>query len=263
MHQFVDKNQFKQRFGDDHFFEEYEQYAARLKPFVADTAFIMHYALTKGKKIMFEGAQGTLLDIDHGTYPFVTSSNTTAGAVCTGLGIAPKHVKNVLGVTKAYKTRVGNGPFPTELIEGEGKKLAEVGKEFGATTGRARRVGWFDAVLGKYAVMVNGTDSLALTKLDVFNGMKKLKICTSYKYHGKELNSCPTDSSTLEKVEPVYEEFDGWWDDITKMRSFEALPANAKKYISRIEQLLGVPVSLLSVGPGREQTIVIKPDFLL
>jgi len=262
MHQLVDKQGFKSRFEEEYFYDDYAKYGERLKPFVTDSTYVMDYALRKGRRVLFEGAQGTLLDIDHGTYPYVTSSSCVSGGICTGLGIAPKYVLNVMGVSKAYTTRVGNGPFPTELHDSTGKKLASAGKEFGATTGRARRVGWFDAVIGRYSVMINGITSIALTKLDVFNGMKRIRVCTGYKYKGKTIKNFTTDLKVLDGVEPIYETLDGWWDDLTKIKSYAALPNNAKKYISRIQSLLGVPVSILSVGPSREQTIVIKPDFL-
>lgn len=263
MHQLVDKELFKERYEKEFFYEEYAAFAEKLKPFIADTSFIMDYALRKGKKVLFEGAQGTLLDIDHGTYPYVTSSNVISGAVCTGLGIPPKYVTNVLGVIKAYTTRVGAGPFPTELHDNLGNHLAKVGKEFGSTTGRARRVGWFDAVVGRYAVMVNGVSSIALTKLDVFNGMKQIKICTAYKYKGKQMKNFPTDPKILESVEPMYETFEGWWEDVNKIKSVDALPSNAKKFVKKIESLLGVPSSIISVGPDREHTIIAKPELLL
>ena len=203
-----------------------------------------------------------MLDIDFGTYPFVTSSSATAGGVCTWLGIAPKKVQSVLGVCKAYKTRVGMGPFPTEIIGGIGEKIQKSGKEFGATTGRQRRIGWFDALVGKYAVMINGIDSIAITKLDVFTAINKLKICVAYKYKGGIIDNFTTNIQVLQNCQPVYEEFDGWWDDITKVRTYEQLPNNAKKYLRRIEDLLKVPISIVSVGPRREQTIVVRNEFL-
>lgn len=262
MHQLLDKKYFRSRFGDDPFFEEYAKYAEKLRPYVENTAYVMDYAFQKNKRILFEGAQAALLDIDHGTYPFVTSSNCTAGGICTGLGIPPSKVGQIMGVIKAYTTRVGTGPFPTELGDETGKFLAKQGNEFGSTTGRQRRCGWFDAIIGKYAVMLNGVDSIALTKLDVFNGMRKIKLCTSYKYKGKKMTTFPVDAGVLGEVEPVYETFDGWWDDLSKVKGWDTLPANAKKYLRRIESLLGVPVSILGVGPGREQTIVMRPEFM-
>jgi len=263
VYEFIDENIFKKRFGDEEFYQEYKNYAEALKPYVNDTTTIINYAIDRDKKIIFEGAQGTLLDIDHGTYPFVTSSSCTAGGVSTGLGISPKKVQSIMGVCKAYKTRVGMGPFPTEITGAVGEKIQKIGKEFGATTGRQRRVGWFDALVGKYAVMVNGINSIALTKLDVFTTVDKLKICVAYRHKGNVIKNFTTNMRILQNCEPVYEELDGWWDDITKVRSYDKLPNNAKKYLRRIEELLKVPISIVSVGPKREQTIVARSEFLL
>lgn len=262
VYEFIDGDIFKKRFGSEEFYQEYKNYAEALKPYVNDTALLMSYSLNNNKKIIFEGAQGTLLDIDHGTYPFVTSSSATAGGIPTGLGIPPKKVQSVLGVCKAYKTRVGLGPFPTEITGTIGEKIQKVGKEFGATTGRERRVGWFDALIGRYAVMVNGIDSIALTKLDIFTAVNKLKICVAYRHKGNIIKNFTTNLKILQNCRPVYEELDGWWDDISKVRSYDMLPDNAKKYLRRIEDLLKVPISIISVGPKREQTIVAKPEFL-
>ncbi|MBI2656596.1 adenylosuccinate synthase [Candidatus Woesearchaeota archaeon] len=263
VYEVVDENIFRKRVGSEEFYQEYKGYADALKPYVNDTSTIINYAIEKSKKILFEGAQGTLLDIDHGTYPFVTSSNTTAGGVCTGLGISPKKVQSVMGVCKAYKTRVGMGPFPTEITGAIGEKIQKIGKEFGATTGRQRRVGWFDSLVGKYAVMINGIDSIALTKLDVFTTIDKLKICVAYKHKGNILKNFTTNIKVLQDCQPVYEEMDGWWDDLTKIKNYEQLPNNAKKYLRRIEELLKVPISIISVGPKREQTIVARNEFLI
>ncbi|MBI4452457.1 adenylosuccinate synthase [Candidatus Woesearchaeota archaeon] len=262
MYELIDDTLFKKRFGDEESYQEYKEYARALKPYITDTSALMNNALDKNYRILFEGAQGTLLDVDFGTYPFVTSSNATAGGICTGLGISPKKVQSVLGVCKAYKTRVGMGPFPTEIMGNTAEKLQKVGKEFGATTGRQRRVGWFDALIGKYAVMVNGIDSIALTKLDVLTAVDKLKICVAYKYKGNIINNFTTNMKILQNCQPVYEEFDGWWDDLTKVRTYDKLPNNAKKYLRRIEELLKVPISIVSVGPRREQTIVTRSEFL-
>ena len=259
---FVDTDVLKQRFGEEEFFREYEEYAEFLRPYVDDSTYLLNSALDKNKKVLFEGAQGTLLDIDHGTYPFVSSSNSTTGGICTGLGVSPRKVQSVLGVCKSYKTRVGNGPFPTEVTGAIGQKIQSTGKEFGATTGRERRVGWFDALIGRYAVMINGIDSIALTKLDVLTTVQKIKICVGYKYKGKLIDRFTSNLKILEKCQPVYEEVDGWWDDLTKVTSYNKLPDNAKKYVSRIEQLLKVPVSIISVGPRRDQTIIARPEFL-
>ena len=252
VYEFVDDAIFKKKFGSEEFYQEYKNYAEALKPYVNDTTLIMNYAINKNQKIIFEGAQGTLLDIDHGTYPFVTSSSCTTGGACTGLGISPKKIQSVMGVCKTYKTRVGNGPFPTEITNATGQKIQKIGKEFGATTGRPRRIGWFDAVVGKYSVMINGINSIALTKLDVFTTIEKLKICVAYKYKGNILKNFTTNMKILQSCEPVYEELDGWWDDITKVRSYDNLPNNAKKYLRKIEELLQVPISIVSVGPKRE-----------
>jgi adenylosuccinate synthase len=222
----------------------------------------MNGLLGRNKKILFEGAQGTLLDVDFGTYPFVTSSNATAGGVSTGLGISPKRVQSILGVCKAYKTRVGMGPFPTEITGSVGEKIQKIGKEFGTTTGRQRRVGWFDALIGKYAVMINGVDSIALTKLDVLTKVEKLKICVGYKHKGSVIKDFTTNLKVLQNCQPIYEEFDGWWDDLSKIRTYDKLPNNAKKYLRRIEELLKVPISIISVGPKREQTIIARQEFL-
>ena len=263
VYEFVDDSIFKKRFGSEEFYQEYKRYAENLKPYVNDTSMIMNYAVLKNQKIIFEGAQGTLLDLDHGTYPFVTSSSATIGGVCTGLGIPPRKIQSVLGVCKAYKTRVGFGPFPTEITGSVGEKIQKTGKEFGATTGRQRRVGWFDALVGKYAVMINGVDSIALTKLDVLTTIDKLKICVAYKHKGDIIKNFTTNIKILQNCQPIYEELDGWWDDITKVRSYDKLPNNAKKYLRRIEELLGVPISIVSVGPKREQTIVARNEFLV
>lgn len=262
VYEFVDDVIFKKRFGNEEFYQEYKKYAEALKLFVNDTSMIINFAIYKNQKVLFEGAQGTLLDIDHGTYPFVTSSSAIAGGVCTGLGISPKKVQNVLGVCKAYKTRVGLGPFPTEIISAVGEKIQKTGKEFGATTGRPRRIGWFDALIGKYAVMINGIDSVAITKLDVLTTVDKLKICVGYKHKGNLMTNFTTNIKVLQNCQPVYEEFDGWWDDLTKVRTYDKLPNNAKKYLRRIEELLKVPISIVSVGPKREQTIVARQEFL-
>ena len=262
VYEFVDENIFKKRFGNEEFYQEYRQYAENLRPYVNDTTTIINYAIGKNKKIIFEGAQGTLLDIDHGTYPFVTSSSAIAGGVCTGLGVSPRNVQSVLGVCKAYKTRVGLGPFPTEITGAVGEKIQKIGKEFGATTGRQRRIGWFDALVGRYAVMVNGIDSIALTKLDVFSTVEKLKICVAYKHKGNIIKNFTTNIKVLQNCQPVYEELDGWWDDISKVRDYDKLPNNAKKYLRMIEELLKVPISIVSVGPKREQTIVARSEFL-
>jgi len=239
-----------------------EEFSSQIRPFVKNTTLFINRLIDENKKVLFEGAQGTLLDIDHGTYPFVTSSNSITGGACTGLGIGPKKISKALGVSKAYTTRVGNGPFPSELSDDTGKQIQNIGKEFGATTGRARRIGWFDALMGQYSVMINSLDSFAITKLDVLSGLKKIKICIAYKYNNKIIKEFTTNAEILEKCVPVYEEHDGWEEDLSGITDFDSLPKNAKKYIKRLEERLGIPACIISVGPGREQTIVLNKEFL-
>ncbi len=235
--------------------QEQLECARRLAPYVEDTAWLLNEALSKGKKVLCEGAQGTFLDIDHGTYPYVTSSYPTAGGAMVGLGIGPKWVERVIGVTKAYTTRVGGGPFPTELTDEVGDRLAEVGREYGTTTGRRRRTGWLDIVALRYAVMVNGITELAVTKLDVLTGIDPIKICVAYRVQGEETGRFPLSTDRLYRCEPVYMEVPGWSEDISSAREFDQLPARARDYIRLIEELTGVPVKVISVGPEREQTI--------
>lgn len=273
----------------------------KLRPFVKNTTLLVSDLIEKGKKVLFEGAQGTLLDIDHGTYPFVTSSNAIAGGICTGLGIGPKKIDKVLGVAKAYTTRVGNGPLPTELgteqelreeksykelrsdlseegfsklmrgiakkaNEGseysQGRLLRMNGVEYGSTTGRPRRTGWFDALIGKYSVMVNGLDAIALTKLDVLSGFEKVRICIGYRYGDKIIRNFTANMGVLKNCVPVYEELPGWEENIGKIRDFRDLPANAKNYVERIEELLNVPAAIVSIGPERSQTLILRKEFL-
>ena len=234
---------------------EYVKDNEKLRPFVQDTYLVLDKAIKQGKNILIEGAQGAMLDIDHGTYPFVTSSNPTAGGACTGLGIGPKKIDNVIGILKAYTTRVGNGPFVTELDDDVGKHLAEVGGEVGTTTGRPRRCGWFDAVIGRYSVIINSTTEIVLTKLDVLSGLNKLKICNSYKIDGEIVENYPTDLCLLENVNAEYIEIPGWQEDITECRKFDDLPKNAKAYVKKIEELIGCDISYISVGPKRDQII--------
>ncbi|MGH7961557.1 MAG: adenylosuccinate synthetase, partial [Candidatus Binatia bacterium] len=208
-----------------------------------------------------EGAQGTMLDVDHGTYPYVTSSNTVAGAVCAGAGIAPQQIHGVIGISKAYTTRVGSGPFPTELFGPEGEKLRRDGGEFGTVTGRPRRCGWFDAVVVRTAARLNGLSSLALTKIDVLSGFSTLRICTGYEYQGQHYDEVPASVQVLERLTPVYEDLPGWSERLTDLRSLDALPMNARRYVERVEHLIGVPVKMISVGAGREETILIRPSF--
>ena len=237
--------------------ETYAEYAERLRPYAADTSVLLNRALDEGRTVLFEGAQGTLLDIDHGTYPFVTSSNTTAGGACTGTGVGPTRIDEVIGVTKAYTTRVGNGPFPTELLDGDGDRIRELGHEYGATTGRARRCGWFDGTILRMAARVNGLTSLALTRLDVLDTVETLKVCTAYRCGDEVLEEFPADPKILAKCEPMYEELEGWCAPTTEARRVADLPGKAQAYVSRISELSRTPISLISVGPGRESTIEI------
>ncbi len=233
--------------------KELKEYRDKLLPFITDTTKLVWTLLKENKKVLLEGAQGTLLDIDHGTYPFVTSSNTISAGACSGLGLSPKDIGNILGIAKAYCTRVGNGPFPTEDFTEDGKKIREKGHEFGTTTGRDRRCGWFDAVACKYACRLNGCDEIAIMKLDVLDGFEKIKICTAYEIDGKVTSDFPFD---IENVKPIYEEIEGW-DKSEGVREFDKLPINAQKYIKRIEELTGVKVKIISTSPDREDTIIL------
>jgi adenylosuccinate synthase len=235
---------------------EYLGYADRLRPYIADTRLVLGQALDAGKTVLLEGAQATLLDVDHGTYPFVTSSNPTAGGACVGAGIPPTRINQVVGVIKAYTTRVGAGPFPTELFDANGEHLSKVGAEFGTTTGRPRRCGWFDAVVARYAVRVNGITDLVVTKLDVLSGLEKVPICVAYDIDGVRVDEMPMTQTAFHHATPIYEELPGWWEDITKCRSEAELPENARRYIERIEELSGTKVSAVGVGPGREENVV-------
>jgi adenylosuccinate synthase len=228
----------------------------RLAPLVADTSAVLAEAMRQGRHVMFEGAQGTMLDIDHGTFPFVTSSNGTAGGVCTGLGVPPRAVHGVLGVAKAYTTRVGEGPLPTELIGGMGDRLRESGQEYGASTGRPRRCGWFDAVAVRYAARLNGLDALALTKLDVLDGLERIEICTGYRRAGQVIHDFPADLQLLADCEPVYESMPGWDQPTKGARRFEDLPAAARDYVQRLEEASGVPAAIISTGSDRDDTIL-------
>ncbi len=229
---------------------------ARMGPWVTDVSLFLARAREAGRSIMFEGAQGTLLDIDHGTYPYVTSSNATIGGICTGLGVGPKAIEGVLGVAKAYTTRVGEGPLPTELTGELGNRLRESGQEFGAVTGRPRRCGWYDAVAVRYAVRVNGLDALALTKLDVLDGLPELQVCVAYRCRGATLTEMPGDSAQLAACEPVYETLPGWTSPTAGVRDFDRLPREARAYIARLEDVTGVPAAVISTGSAREDTII-------
>ena len=250
-----------EEFDFEAIYNEYVEYAEKIRPYVDDTSVIVYDAIKAGKKVLFEGAQGTLLDLDLGTYPFVTSSHPTSGGFSIGAGVGPNMIKDVVGIVKAYTTRVGEGPFVTELNDETGDKIRTQGREFGTTTGRARRCGWFDAVIVRYAARVNGLTSISLMLLDVLTGFDTVKICTSYKMGDKILKEFPASLEDLAKCEPIYEELEGWTEDLTSIEKFEDLPENAKKYVAKIEELVGVSVDMVSVGPNRAQTIVRKNIF--
>jgi len=241
--------------------EEYSRYAERLAPHVANVSVVLNNAVKEGKQVLFEGAQGTHLDIDHGTYPYVTSSNTVSGNACSGSGIGPGAISGVIGIVKAYTTRVGSGPFPTELSDDIGDKIQKKGAEFGATTGRKRRCGWLDMVLLRNAVRLNGLTGLVITKLDVLGGLESLKICTEYDYNGKIFSDFPANLKVLGKCKPIYETLPGWNEDISGVRKFSELPQNTRNYLRRIELLLEVPINIVSVGPGRKETIILHNPF--
>ena len=234
---------------------EYEAFDKKIDEYITDTALYLNKALADGKRIIAEGAQGALLDVDHGTYPYVTSSNPTSGGACTGLGIPPTAVTDIVGIVKAYCTRVGNGPFPTELLDATGERLRTIGQEFGATTGRPRRCGWFDAVALRYSAMINGITRIAITKLDVLDTFEEIKICVGYEVKGKRLKSFPTDLATLERITPVFESFPGWKEPISSVRSYADLPSNARRYVEALGGLTGTSVWLVSVGARRDQTV--------
>ena len=238
--------------------KEYLEYAEILAPYIADTGLLLNKALDAGKNILLEGSQGTLLDVDHGTYPFVTSSNPTAGGACTGSGIGPTRISRVIGIVKAYTTRVGSGPFPTELFDEDGEKLRTIGGEIGVTTGRARRCGWYDAPIARYAVRVNGLTDFFLTKLDVLTGWGKIPVCVAYEVDGKRVEELPASQSDFHHAKPIYEYLPGWSENITKARTFDDLPANARAYVKYLEEISGAPMSAIGVGPGRDETIVLK-----
>lgn len=241
--------------------EEYLNYATALAPYIADTANMLHELIADKKKILYEGAQATFLDLDHGTYPYVTSSNPIAGGLSTGAGVGPKNIDHVVGVVKAYTTRVGEGPFPTELRNEIGDRIREEGQEYGTTTGRPRRCGWLDACVVRYAARINSLDYLAITRLDILDKLPTLKICTAYKYKGEIIKYMPASLKVLSEVEPVYEEFEGWLEDITKIRSYNDLPEKAKKYLARLSELTETPLGIVSVGPSREQTMIMVNLF--
>jgi adenylosuccinate synthase len=235
--------------------DDYLRYAERLRPIVVESSKLIHDALRKGKNVLLEGAQGTMLDLDKGTYPFVTSSNPLTGYALASAGIGPKHVERVIGITKAYVTRVGAGPFPTEEHDADGERLGERGHEFGTVTGRKRRCGWFDAVVLRYAARINGLTELFITKLDVLSGFETVKVCTAYRAEGETYEDVPPHQSLFHAAEPVYEELDGWTEDLTGARTAEDLPKAARAYLERVAELVAVPIGVVSVGPGREQSL--------
>jgi len=242
-------------------FDRLMEYGERMRPWVRDVSLMLNDAMREGRAILFEGAQGTLLDIDHGTYPYVTSSNASIGGVCTGLGVGPRAIGGVLGVAKAYTTRVGEGPLPTELSGEMGRRLRESGHEYGAVTGRPRRCGWYDAVAVRYGVRINGLDALALTKLDVLDGLERIEICTSYRFGSRTLTEFPSDTAQLAACEPVYESMPGWSEPTRGVRRFADLPDAARRYVARREEVSGVPAAVISTGSGREDTIL-REDIL-
>jgi adenylosuccinate synthase len=240
---------------------EYLGFAEILRPYVTDTSLLLNSALDNGEIVLLEGSQGTLLDVDHGTYPFVTSSNPTAGGASTGSGIGPTKINRVIGIVKAYTTRVGSGPFPTELNDAAGEKLRADGGEFGTTTGRARRTGWYDALIARYAVRINGLTDFFLTKLDVLTGWEKIPVCVAYEINGKRVDELPASQTDFHHAKPIYEYLPGWSENISSARKLSDLPANARAYIKYLEKVSGAPMSAIGVGPGRDETIVVK-DFV-
>ena len=245
----------------DDIFEEYYEYGQQMAKYVCDTSVVLNEALDEGRRVLFEGAQGVMLDIDQGTYPFVTSSNPVAGGVTIGSGVGPTKITSVVGVSKAYTTRVGDGPFITEINDEIGDRIREVGREYGTTTGRPRRVGWFDSVVVRHAKRVSGITDLSLNSLDVLTGIETLKICVAYKYNGEIIKEFPANLNILSKCEPVYEELPGWEEDITGVKSLHELPENARHYLERISQLTEIPLSIFSVGPDRSQTNVVRSVY--
>ncbi len=261
------KNQVLQKVYDhpgftrDELVKEYLVYAETIRPLLADTSLVIHQARQEGKGVLLEGAQGTLLDVDHGTYPFVTSSNPTAGGAAPGVGLGPNHIDQVIGVVKAYTTRVGEGPFVSELKDATGDLIRQRGREYGTTTGRPRRCGWFDAVMVRYSVRVNGLTGLALTLLDVLDALEDIQVCVAYEYRGERLEHFPSDLDVLKECKPIYETLPGWQGDTTEVKGFEDLPAQAKAYLAFLEEQVGCPIQIVSVGPRRDQTMLLNPIF--
>ena len=249
-------------FEADKIFQEYLRYAERLRGMIVDTGLLVHTAVAKGHKVLLEGAQGTHLDVDHGTYPYVTSSSAAAGGACTGTGVGPTVVDAVLGIAKAYTTRVGSGPFPTELSNADGAALQKRGNEFGAVTGRERRCGWYDAMLVRYAVRVNGLTSLCITKLDVLDGLGEIGLCTGYRFKGKKMADIPQESAMLGACEPVYETWPGWTKSTTGVKTYRDLPKTARRYLARLEELAKCPIDIISTGARRDETIVLRNPLL-
>jgi len=248
----------RKAFDVDAVVAELAGYAERLRPYVADTALLLDRLLTDGRTVVLEAGQATLLDVDHGTYPFVTSSNATAGGACTGSGIPPTRISRVVAVVKAYTTRVGEGPFPTELLDVKGEQLREAGAEFGTTTGRPRRCGWFDAPIARYAARINGVTDFVLTKLDVLTGMDEVPVCVAYEIDGERVDEVPTNQAEFARAVPIYETFPGWTEDISKARTLDDLPRNARDYVAALEKMITAPISVIGVGPGRDETVVVR-----
>ncbi|NCV44690.1 MAG: adenylosuccinate synthase, partial [Actinobacteria bacterium] len=237
---------------------EYLGYAEVLRPYIVDTSLLLNEALNRGEVVLLEGSQGTLLDVDHGTYPFVTSSNPTAGGASTGSGVGPTKITRVIGIVKAYTTRVGSGPFPTELFDEDGERLRSIGGEFGTTTGRSRRTGWYDALIARYAVRINGLTDFFLTKLDVLTGWEKIPVCVAYEIDGKRIEELPASQTEFHHAKPIYEYLPGWNEEISSARSLNDLPKNARDYVKFLEEISGARMSAIGVGPGRDQTIVVR-----
>ncbi|HEV7205523.1 MAG TPA: adenylosuccinate synthase [Jatrophihabitans sp.] len=248
----------RKAFDIDAVVDELASYAERLKPMVTDTSLLLQQMLDEDRTVVLEAGQATLLDVDHGTYPFVTSSNATAGGACTGSGIPPTRISSVIAVIKAYTTRVGEGPFPTELLDIKGEILRNNGAEFGTTTGRPRRCGWFDAVVGRYATRINGVTDFVLTKLDVLTGMDEIPVCVAYEIDGVRYDELPTGQALFDRAIPIYETFPGWTEDISQARTFDDLPRNARDYVTALEQMIKAPISAIGVGPGRDETIAVR-----